>query len=57
MYTESDENCEPSKKKRKGGGGEEEQEEEGRVVTAELVVYDKHRSLEEGDRTDDWGIK
>ena len=33
---------EPPRKKRRGPGGEEEAEEEGRVVTAELVVYDKH---------------
>ena len=34
-----DENLEPSRKKRKG---DSEEEEEGRVVTGELVVYDKH---------------
>ena len=44
VHTESDENCEPAKKKRKGDEGreEEDEEEEGRVVSAELVVYDKH---------------
>jgi len=36
---EMDENLEPSRKKRKG---DSEEEEEGRVVTGELVVYDKH---------------
>ena len=50
MHTESDENCEPAKKKRKQADDddddvekeEEEENEEGRVVSAELVVYDKH---------------
>ena len=44
VHTESDENCEPAKKKRKGEDEVEEdnEEAEGRVVSAELVVYDKH---------------
>lgn len=46
VHTESDENCEPAKKKlKKGDEGREENDEdedEGRVVSAELVVYDKH---------------
>ena len=50
VHTESDENCEPAKKKRKqanddeedGEKEEEEENDEGRVVSAELVVYDKH---------------
>ena len=44
VHTESDENCEPAKKKRKGDEevDKKDEEEEGRVVSAELVVYDKH---------------
>merc|ERR1719175_552186 len=42
VHTESDENCEPAKKKRKGDEevDKKDEEEEGRVVSAELVVYD-----------------